>query len=278
MSTFVLLAVLAAAAMHAVWNALVKHGGDPTLRLAVVALTGTALGLPLIPFVPVPDGAAWPWLAASVLIHFAYYAALSLSYRLGDLSFAYPLARGTAPPLVALGGMFAGDKLATGEILALAMICVGILSLVLLGRGPADGRRGIGAAIACGSLIAAYTVCDGIGVRAAGSALGYIVWLFVIDGIAYGAVVLWQRRARPLRELSSVLRPALIGGTLSMIAYGIVIWAMSIAPLALVSAVRETSVVLAAAIGTRMLGEGMAGRRLASAILVCGGIVALRLG
>ena len=109
--------------------------------------------------------------------------------------------------------------------------------------------------LVCGSMIAAYTVCDGIGVRAAGAALGYIVWLFVIDGIAFGAVVLWQRRARLRRELPAVLGPAVIGGTLSMLAYGIVIWAMSVAPLALVSAMRESSVVLAAVIGTRLMGE-----------------------
>jgi drug/metabolite transporter (DMT)-like permease len=278
MSTLVLLAVLAAAAMHAIWNALVKHGGDPTLRLGVVALTGTAIGLPLLAFVAPPEAAAWPWLAASVLIHFAYYVALALSYRLGDLSFAYPLARGTAPPLVALGGAIAGDRLATGEILALAMICAGILSLVLLGRRPGDGRRGLGAALTCGCMIAAYTISDGMGVRAAGSAPGYIAWLFVLDGILFGTAVLWWRLASLRRELPAVLRPAAIGGALSMVAYGIVIWAMSIAPLALVSAVRETSVVLAAAIGTRLMGEGMAARRIASAILVCGGIVALKLG
>lgn len=277
MSTLVLVAVLAAAAMHAVWNALVKHGGDPTLRLAIVALTGTAIGLPLIPFVAAPDAAAWPWLGASVVIHFAYYFALSLSYRLGDLSFAYPLARGTAPPLVAIGGMLAGDRLAGGELVALVMICAGILCLVLLGRGDGDGRSGIGAAVVCGALIGAYTICDGIGVRAAGGTLGYIVWLFVIDGIVFGTAILWQRRARLRLELPAVLRPALAGGALSMGAYGIVIWAMSLAPLALVSAVRETSVVLAAAIGSRLMGEGMARQRIAAAGLVCGGIVALRL-
>ncbi len=277
MSTPVLLAVLAAAAMHAVWNALVKHGGDPTLRLAVVALTGTVLALPVLPFVEAPAPPAWSWLAASVALHFAYYLALALSYRLADLSFAYTLARGAAPPLVALGGVVAGDHLTRNELLALALISAGILSLVLLGRGAGDDRRGIGAALLCGSLIAGYTLCDGLGVRSAGSPLGYILWLFVLDGLVFGGAVLWCRRNGLGRGLPPILLPAAAGGALSITAYGIVVWAMSVAPMALVSGVRETSVVLAALIGTGLLGEAHAAHRLASAALVCLGIVALRL-
>lgn len=277
MSTPVLLAVLAAAAMHAVWNALVKHGGDPTLRLAVVALTGTVLALPALPFAAAPAPPAWPWLAASVALHFAYYLALSLSYRLADLSLAYTLARGAAPPLVALGGALAGDRLSLAELTALALICAGILSLVLVGRGTGDDRRGIGAALLCGSLIAGYTLCDGLGVRSSASPLGYILCLFVLDGLVFGGVVLWHRRARLGRELPPILAPAAVGGALSITAYGIVVWAMSVAPMALVSGVRETGVVLAALIGTGLLGEAHALRRIASAALVCLGIVALRL-
>lgn len=278
MSTSVLLAVLAAAAMHAVWNALVKHGGDPTLRLAVVALTGTALALPALPLVALPALRSWPWLAASIALHFAYYLALALSYRLADLSFAYTLARGAAPPLVALGGAVAGDRLTMAEVTALALISAGILSLMIVGRSVGDDRRGIGAALLCGSLIAAYTLCDGLGVRSAGSPLGYILWLFVLDGLVFGGVVLWRRRARLARQLPPILAPSAVGGALSITAYGIVVWAMSVAPMALVSGLRETSVVLAALIGTRLLGEAHAVRRIASAALVCLGIVALKLG
>jgi drug/metabolite transporter (DMT)-like permease len=277
MSTPVLLAVLAAAAMHAVWNALVKHGGDPTLRLAVVALTGTALALPALPAVDPPAPASWPWLAASIALHFGYYLALALSYRLADLSFAYTLARGAAPPLVALGGAVAGDRLTSAELTALALISAGILSLIVVGRGVDDDRRGVGAALACGSLIAGYTLCDGLGVRSAGSPLGYILWLFVLDGLVFGGVVLWRRRARLTSELPPILAPSAVGGALSITAYGIVVWAMSVAPMALVSGVRETSVVLAALIGTSLLGEAHAVRRIASAALVCLGIVALKL-
>lgn len=276
MSTPVLLAVLAAAAMHAVWNALVKHGGDPTLRLAIVALTGTVLALPALPFVAPPMAAAWPWLVASVALHFGYYIALALSYRLADLSFAYTLARGAAPPLVALGGALAGDHLTPAELLALALICAGILALVLVGRSAGDNRRGIGAALLCGALIAAYTLCDGLGVRASRSPLGYILWLFVLDGLAFGSAVLWQRRTRLGQELPTVVAPAAAGGALSITAYGIVVWAMSVAPMALVSGVRETSVVLAALIGTGLLGEARAAPRIAAATLVGLGLVALR--
>jgi drug/metabolite transporter (DMT)-like permease len=279
MTTTVFFVVLVAAVLHAAWNALIKHGGDPVFRLAVTTLTGTVMAAPLLPFVAVPPAAAWPWLMGSVATHIGYYVALALAYRAGDLSIAYPVARGVAPPLVALCAfLVAGERLGAAGAAAVALICGGILALVVLGGVDRERRGSLVPAFACGTTIAAYTICDGQGVRAADEALGYIAWLFFVDGFAFGLAVLWLRRARLRRDLANGLRPAVLGGVLSVTAYGLVIWAMQTTPMALVSALRETSVVLAAVIGTRLLGEPFGRRRVAAAALVAGGIVALRLG
>jgi drug/metabolite transporter (DMT)-like permease len=179
--------------------------------------------------------------------------------------------------LVAIGGaVLAAEHLLPGQLFAVGLICGGILLLVLLGHSRSDGKRSLLLAAACGVSIAAYTVCDGMGVRASGEPLGYVVWLFLLDG-SYGVVVLWLRRDSLRSDLRRGVVPAVAGGAMSMLAYGLVIWAMSMAPMALVSAVRETSVVLAAAIGCWMMGEGLGNRRVASAALVACGIVALKL-
>jgi drug/metabolite transporter (DMT)-like permease len=278
MTTLVFLVVLAAAIMHASWNALVKHGGDPVFRLAVAALTGTICALPFLPFVAAPAAAAWPWLLASVVIHIGYYVTLAWGYRTGDLSIVYPVARGVAPPLVAVAALaIAGESLAPSGVLAVALICCGILALVLLGGAWRDRPGAVLSALGCGATIAAYTICDGQGVRASGDPFGYIVWLHLLDGFVFGAVVLWLRRARLRADIRRGLGPAALGGMLSMAAYGMVIWAMATTPMALVSALRETSVILAAAIGTGLMGEPFGRRRIASAALVAMGVVALRL-
>jgi drug/metabolite transporter (DMT)-like permease len=278
MTTLVFLVVLAAAALHATWNALVKHGGDPLFRLAVTALTGTAIALPMLPFVAVPPIDAWPWMLGSIVTHIAYYVTLALAYRTGDLSIAYPVARGAAPPMVALGGLWlAGEHLDVAGVSAIALICAGILVLVVIGGSHRDRRQSFVAALLCSASIAVYTVCDGIGVRTSGSTAGYIAWLFFLDGLTFGLAVLWLRRATLRRDLSRGVRPAMLGGALSMLAYGLVVWAMASTPMGLVSALRETSVVLAAVIGTRLLGEPFGSRRVASAALVAAGVMALKL-
>jgi drug/metabolite transporter (DMT)-like permease len=276
-TTPILLLVLAAAALHAIWNALVKHGADPVFRLGIVALTGSAIALPLLPFVTVPSAASWPWLLGSLAAHVGYYVTLAFAYRTGELSIVYPVARGVAPPLVALGGVtLAGEHLLPAQLFAVGLICGGILLLVLLGQATRNGLHSLWLAVGCGLTIAAYTLCDGIAGRLSGDPLGYIVWLFLLDG-SFGVAVLWFRRETLGSDLRRGVLPSIAGGALSMLAYGLVIWAMTMAPMALVSAVRETSVVLAAAIGCWMMGEGLGTRRVASAALVAFGIVALKL-
>jgi drug/metabolite transporter (DMT)-like permease len=271
--------VLGAAALHAAWNALIKHGGDPFLRLAVVNLTGSAVCLPFLLFVAPPVAAAWPWLLASVAIHVAYCSSLCLAYRLGDLSQVYPVARGVAPPLVALlGWVVAGEEPGWGGLAAVAMISAGILTIAFGRRAPGQGTRPLLLAALCGATIGAYTICDGLGIRAAQGTLEYLVWFFFLDGLPFGLTVLWLRRGRLRAALpAAVLAPAVAGGALSLLAYGLVIWAMRTTPMAYVSGLRETSVILATIIGTRLLGEPFGKERVTAACIVAGGIGLLKL-
>ena len=272
----VILVVLGAAILHAVWNALVKSGGDPYLRLAIVNLAQSVIVLPILPFVPVPDAAAWPWLIASVFTHLAYYVFLSSGYRIGDLSHLYPIARGVAPPLVAVGGIaLQGEWLSPAGTLALTTICAGIWLLARTGRSA--GAKPLLLALATGTMIGIYSVCDGLGARLSGDVLGYIAWLFILDGWPFAVIIFWMRRGRLGEDLRRAWLPSMFGGLFSVTAYGLVIWAMTQMPLAHVSALRETSVVIAALIGARLLGEPFGNRRLVSAVIVSAGVAILHL-
>jgi drug/metabolite transporter (DMT)-like permease len=273
MSSLVVLVVLAAAVMHASWNALAKHGGDPVLRIALMHLACCAIALVLVPLVEAPAAAAWPFLAGSVAIHVVYQALLANAYRWGDLSQVYPITRGIAPSLVALAAVVvAGETLPWAGVLAVLVTAAGIMALALVGRREARAGLPVGLAIANGAVIAAYSICDGLGARASGDPIGYAVWLFVFDGLIFGMVILWRRRHGLGQAVRPVLLPAVLGGVLAMAAYGAVIWAMARAPLAYVSALRETSVVIGVLIGTRLMGERLGGPRLASACLVALGV------
>ena len=212
--------VLLAAVLHASWNALVKSGGDPFLRLAIVNLTQSLVVLPLVPFVAVPAVEAWPWLLASVAAHMAYYFLLAGGYRVGDLSHVYPIARGVAPPLVALGALAAaGEVLSPLGSLAVILVCLGIW--IVAGRQSAADAFGrsqpLLLALGCGVAIAAYTVADGMGGRASGDVLGYVVWLFLLDGWPFTLVVVLMRGTAGLRAtLPAAWKPAVGGGVMSV--------------------------------------------------------------
>jgi drug/metabolite transporter (DMT)-like permease len=275
LSPLVFAVVLLAAVLHASWNALVKSGGDPYLRLAIVNLTHSIAVLPLLPFVGFPAAEAWPWLLGSVATHLVYYCFLAAGYRVGDLSHVYPIARGIAPPLVALGALLlAGEVLSLAGSAAILLVCLGIW--IVAGRGPTS-RRPLLLALGTGLSIAAYTVCDGMGGRASGDVLAYIVWLFLLDGWPFALWVALRRGPDLVATIPRAWKPAIGGGLMSLVAYGMVIWAMSIAPLAYVSALRETSVLLAAAIGTLLLGEPFGRRRILAAGLVVIGVAILQL-
>jgi drug/metabolite transporter (DMT)-like permease len=272
----VTLAVLGAALLHAAWNAVLKSGSEPLLDTALVALGGTVLCAPLLALVAPPAPASWPYIAASVTIHIGYYATLAGAYRAGDLSHGYPIMRGTAPLIVALAtiGMF-GEGLSPAAWAGVLLICGGVLSLGAAGGGAT--RAATAWALANAAIIATYTIADATGVRASGGAERYVVWLFFFIGLPFGLIVLALRRGALLRHAARFWWRGLAGAAMSGLAYGIVLWAMTRAPVAVVAALRETSVIFAALIGAWLLKEGHAWARLGCAAAVLAGVIALKL-
>lgn len=274
---FALTLVLTAAVLHASWNAMVKGTGERLVVMGLIAFAHMLVGAATILSVPAPASASWPFIAASTIIHFFYYGFLLLSYRLGDLSQIYPVARGIAPLLVTLGAFFlAGEVLPPAGIAGILMVSFGILLLTFSRRLDRAGLAPIGAALLTGVIIAAYSVADGLGVRRAESALGYIGWLFFFEGYVF-FYIMWRQRKK-LGGLSvSIYGLGLLGGLFSAAAYGLVIYAKTLAPLGSISAVRESSVIIAALIGVIWLGERPWKLRVLSAAIVTTGILMLTL-
>jgi len=275
----VTLAVLGAGMLHAGWNALLKSagGGDPLLDTATVVAGSTACSLLALPFVPLPETAAWPFIAASTFIHVAYYLTLAQAYRTGDLSFAYPLMRGTAPLLVTvLGAVFLRELPPLHVIAGIVLISIGIISIAFARREihpPAAAWW----AFANAAIIAVYTLVDGTGARASGNALSYVLWLTFIEGVVYLTLLGRYRGTRAIGYVRNQWRRGLLGGFCSVAAYAIVLWAMTRAPVAAVAALRETSVIFAALIGALWLKEGFGFARLAGAATVVLGVATLKL-
>ena len=275
----VTLAVLGAGLLHAGWNALVKSagGGDPLLDTATIVSGSTVCSLAIIPFVPLPFAAAWPMLVASIVIHFGYYLTLTEAYRAGDLSFAYPLMRGTAPLLVALLGiLFLRELPSLQTSLGITLICAGIFAIAFAQRHR-HPRAAVYWALGNAAIIAVYTLVDGAGSRSSGNALSYVVRLTFVEGVLFLAWIRWRRGVPAQHYIGRQWRRGLLGGFCSVAAYAIVLWAMTQAPVAAVAALRETSVLFAALIGTLLLKEGFGIARLAGAASVVAGVAALKL-
>jgi drug/metabolite transporter (DMT)-like permease len=276
----VVLVVLASAVLHATWNALAHSADDKLAGFVLIDLGCVACSTVLVLAAPLPDPAAWPFIAVSVLLEVAYQVTLLLAYRLGDFGQMYPLARGTSPWLVAvLSVTVLGRPLPVGQLVGVLTLSAGLLALTLAQGMPTRRQLpALGAAIGTGVLIASYTVVDGVGVRHSGSVLAYVAWLFLLQGLPLPLVVLAKRR----RSLLADLRPewrGMLGGVLSTAAYGLVVWAQSTAPgsLAGIAALRETSIILAAVIATVLFHERFGRIRMAAGITVLLGIAILQL-
>ena len=276
--------LLAAALMHASWNALLK--ADRSDRLAtfgVIMTTGTLMGVCAVPFLPWIEPGAWKFLATSVIVHVAYYTFLLKAYSYGDLSHTYPIARGMGPLLVALvSGQLIGEHLRAQDIVGVVLLSFGLIALAIPlkpGSGAAKGRHGLATlfAMLTGVTIAAYIIADGMGVRAAGPdfehRLAYIAWLCVLEGpwlLVFAAIM------RP-ETIWSHLRcnwwRGVIGGLIANTGYGIAIYALVLGPMAHVAALRETSVLFGALMGTLLLGEPFGLRRVAAAFVIVSGLV-----
>ncbi|MEM7776853.1 MAG: DMT family transporter [Pseudomonadota bacterium] len=280
MSLTVFLAVLLAALLHAAWNAMVKGGADKELSMAAVVLGHAPFAATVLLFVPAPDLASLPWLIGGIALHVGYQLFLLSSYRTGDLTQVYPLARGSAPLIVAAVSVFAlGVPLGNMELAAIGIIAMGIVSLGLV-RGQ-DGLRNPKAtqlALGTGCFIAAYSLVDGLGARVAGTALGFYGWLAIGNAIVF-AVIMAVRSPGVLSRLRrDGLQLGLLGGGASFGAYALVIWAFTQAPIALVTALRETSIVFALLIGVFALNEKLNLAKVASTMMTLLGVLLLRFG
>jgi drug/metabolite transporter (DMT)-like permease len=267
--------VLFAAALHAVWNAIVKGGSDTLLTTILVATTGALVGIVTLPFLPPVAPVAWPYLGISGVLEIAYYALVAGAYRSADMSRAYPLMRGTPPLLVALVSTLAlGMSLSIAGWVGVALVSAGLLSLTLAGRG--GDPQGLRLAMVNALVIASYTLVDGFGVRASGSPIAYTMWIFVLTGLPLAAWALLQRRdfvayARANWPLG------IAGGLGTLISYGLVLWAMTEAPIPVVAALRETSILFGTAIAAFVLKEKVTRTRLLGVLIIAAGAAVLKL-
>ena len=280
MENFVFLAVLFAALCHAGWNALIKVGLDPLSTTTLIAIGSGAVGLALLPLTGLPAPASWSWLIASVLIHLVYFAALIESYRTGDLGQVYPIARGSAPLMTAtVTTIFLGE---TMNLVGWSGIVVLVAGVVLLSaRGGRElatiDRRAVGFALFTALTICVYSVVDGIGARLSANPAGYSLALFVGNALLLVPYAFYRDGRAIIPTLQHFWLRGLAGGSLTVLSYGIAIWAMTVAPIAIVATLRETSVLFGAVIAVLVLKEPLRATRIGAALLIVCGLVLIRI-
>jgi len=280
MQNIVFVAVLFAAACHAGWNALIKVGLDPLSATTLIAIGSAVVGFVCLPFAGMPAAAAWPWLIASALIHLFYFAALIESYRTGDLGQVYPIARGSAPLMTAAASAaFVGEELSIASWSGIAVLAAGVLLLSARGgRSLATiDRRAVGFALATALTICAYSVVDGVGARVSRNPESYVLWLFIGNALLLTPYAIRRDGGKLLPAIRRYWLRGLAGGALSAISYGIALWAMTLAPIAVVATLRETSVLFGTGIAVVWLKEPMRTARIVAALLIGVGLALIRL-
>ena len=274
MTPLVIALVLCAAVLHASWNAILRGGSDRLWSVTVMSFAATAVAIPAVMLLPLPAGASWPYLGLSSVLQVAYTGFLVFAYRHADLSQVYPMIRGSVPLLVTLGAtVFVGEHLGALAIAGIALVSLGIMSLAL-GKGRAQPIA-VAAALANSLVIATYTVTDGIGARLSGNSFAYVSWIFLIYGVLMPGAFLAVRGKLILRWRAPETRTALAAGVVQLVTYGTVIWALTLAPIGPVSALRETSIVFAAFIGRIFLSEPLTARRLGACAVIAAGAACL---
>jgi drug/metabolite transporter (DMT)-like permease len=276
---FVFAAVLCAACMHASWNAVIKVKGDRLSAMLMMTVASSAICLVLMPFFSLPAAASLPWLIASAMVHTVYKLSLTQAYEHGDLSQVYPLARGAAPLIVAVVSVFALKETMTPTKVFAVLAIGGGVCLMALARGTVSRippKAFMFAVLAAGST-ASYTLLDGIGARLSGSVAGFIILLSILDGISTSGYVLARRGPSAFAGLPPLWRSGLCAAIMSLGSYWIALWAFTKAPIALVAALRETSVLFAIVIGVVLLKEKAGPARILAALLITSGVVLMRL-
>ena len=277
MTVSVFCLVLLAAALHAIWNAVIKGTGDKTIAIGLVALGHMVLGLIGAVILPLPDIKVIPFIIASTLIHWGYYYGLTTAYKFGDLSLIYPIARGISPVIVTFFAFFwIDERLSWVEMGGVLLISSGILFLGLRSLSNEKSIPALVFALTTGILIAAYSLTDGFGVRLTENPLSYIVWLFIAEGFIV-FYIFGRFKVRLLKSSFSEIMLGFFAGVISTVAYGLALYAKSLAPLGIVTALRETSVIIATLIGVLWFKEKPIGYRIGAASIVFCGIIFLTL-
>jgi drug/metabolite transporter (DMT)-like permease len=279
LTSFVLAAVLLGALIHATWNALIKAQPDKFSASGLIAVGAGVVAVPIMIALPAPPPAAWIYIAASAVIHVGYFALVAYAYRAADLGVAYPLTRGTAPPATALFALLLfGETLGFNGWLAVLAIAVGVVTLSAdaLARGGLTRATAV-AALTNAGVIVVYTLVDGLGARVTGSGLIYVAWMLAATAVLLLALMLALRGNSFLFAARREWPLALGGGALALTSYAIALWAMTLAPIGLVAALRETSVLFAAILGAVLFKEPFGPRRWLALVLIVAGIVVLRL-
>ncbi len=261
--------------MHAGWNAFLKVHLEPFLAMTLITVSAGLIGLPFLLVLGVPKAAAWPWLLGSLVLHLGYYVTLTEAYRRAEMSQVYPIARGGAPLLTALASfLLVAEPVSAQAASGVVILGSGVILISLGGRrSVAMDRSAIAFALLTAVIIAFYTLVDGIGARTARDASAYAATLFVLDGLPLPLFALWRRGVSPLVKLLRHARQGLLGGAMSVASYWIAIWAMTVAPIAVVAALRGTSVLFSVAIATFVLKEAFRPVRCVAALLIMAGIL-----
>lgn len=280
MENLVFLAVLFAALCHAGWNALIKVGLDPLSTTTLIAVGSGLVAIVFLPFTGLPAWHSGPWLAASVVIHLAYFAALIEAYRTGDLGQVYPIARGSAPLMTATATtILVGEKLSVVGWAGIVALVAGVF--LLSARGGRElvkiDRRAVGFALATALAICAYSVVDGIGARLAGDPNAYSLSLFVGNALIMVPYALYRDGRDVIPAMQTFWRRGFLGGALQVLSYGTVLWAMTLAPIAIVATLRETSVLFGALIAVVVLKEPLRATRIGAASLIMCGLILIRI-
>ncbi|MCK0196238.1 EamA family transporter [Ancylobacter sp. 6x-1] len=278
MDVSVFMAVMAAAAMHAGWNAILKIRLDPFLAVVLVNAACGIIALPAAIWFGLPPLHVWPWIFASIAIHLVYYLTLSGAYRLADMGQVYPVARGSAPLMTALISLTVlGEPIDGQGLLGVVLLAFGIVAIAWRNAGTRFDPRALRLALICGVSITAYTLVDGLGARSAGNPHLYSAWLFVMDSLLITLTALVWKGPTALRPTLAFIGPGFAGGAMSLSAYWISIWAMTRAPIGLVAAVRESSVLFGAVIAVLVLHEPLRANRILAAGLIVAGLVLIKM-
>ncbi|MFL1551672.1 EamA family transporter [Pseudomonas sp. D47] len=277
MSLHVFAIIMLGAALHATWNAVVKGGVDKLLTTCLIASVASLIALAAIPFLALPAPESWPFIGASVILQVLYFVLVASTYRIADMSQTYPIMRGTAPLVVATVSVFVlAEPLSAFAWLGIAVISLGILSMAV---APLSGqRKGLILALINAGVIASYTLIDGLGVRKSGAPVAYTLWIFLLTGIPLAAWALAARRGVFRDYVSRNWRLGIVGGVGTIASYGLALWAMTAAPIATVSALRETSILFGVGISAWVLKEHLTRARIVAACVIAAGAMLLRLG